>query len=576
MSNFLRHNKGRLKFSVNREDYWDFQLSNDGISGGVYGDGESCVSALIDINNPNCVWFDEIYSDNEKVWVNAVNSGVTLENFGYTSVDNGKTQYQKDRITNREFLNIYTNTHHTIKEGDKRLTLSKVGGNHGLYNYPCEIVQWEDKFFATQLNGGWYQGFFCCNDGTKYKVLPTDLGIGWTLDFTLNKSNFQNKGKTLNDVYPENKGIFFYIGTRAENKWAPELNVNISKTINGGRSISSDYVDTNYGKTNKLNNTSYVGKTEFGDVYSWAFNDEYIKPETLDRSSGIKDEYIKTDSCDKCEYYTTGEYISEDVTIDEDAPMQTSGGYDMRNPNLELLKTDNKFLTFDRTCDGQIARKWNEENTEVVLVGTKPPKIENYFLLFDRTCDGYTTKNVDEKLKEANNHYDIMKDIYRNAFALQIKDDGSIGYKFLVKDCETENNEYKILSEYSRVGVVKEDEWHNIRVKIEPIVINKLGFTNRCLILKPATEKMRVRIYVDSKLVLYSKELPILNLRRLDDLDEKQEGVPFNISLGGGTQGLAEVVYLNYMEEPIKTYPLEKEFGGSFIGYVKTFKFSAC
>ena len=25
--------------------------------------------------------------------------------------------------------------------------------------------------------------------------------------------------KTLNDKYPENKGIFFYIGTRAENKW---------------------------------------------------------------------------------------------------------------------------------------------------------------------------------------------------------------------------------------------------------------------------------------------------------------------------------------------------------------------
>ena len=25
--------------------------------------------------------------------------------------------------------------------------------------------------------------------------------------------------KTLNDKYPNNKGIFFYIGTRAENKW---------------------------------------------------------------------------------------------------------------------------------------------------------------------------------------------------------------------------------------------------------------------------------------------------------------------------------------------------------------------
>ena len=576
MSNFLRHNKGRLKFSVNREDYWDFQLSNDGISGGNYSDKESCVAAVIDIDNPNCVWFDEIYSDDEKVWKNAVNSGVTLNNFGYTSVDNGKTRYKKDRITNREFLNIFTNTHYNIKEGDKRLTLSKVGGNHGIYNYPCEIVQWEDKFFAAKLNGGWYQGFFCCNDGAEYKVLPTDIGVGWTLDFVLNKSNFQDNGHTLNEVYPDNKGIFFYIGTRAENKWAPELNVNIGKSINGGRSLSSDYVDSNYGKTDKLNNTNYISKTEFGDVYSWAFNDEYIMPDTIDRSSGIKDEYIKSENCDKCEYYTIGDYISEDVVIDEDAPMETSGGYDMRNPNLELLKTDNKFLIFDRTCDGQTARKWDEENTDVVLVGTKPPKMENYFLLFDRTCDGYTTKNIDEKIKEANNHYDIMKDIYRNAFALQIKDDGSIGYKFLIKDCESENNEHKILSEFSCSGLIKEDVWHDIKVKIEPIAIKNIGLTNRCLTMKPASEKMRVRIYVDSKLVLYSKELPILNLRRLDDLDEKQEGVPFNISLGGGTQGLAEVVYLNYMEEPRKSYPLEKEFGGSFIGYMKTFKFSAC
>lgn len=576
MSNFLRHNKGRLKFSVNREDYWDFQLSNDGISGGNYSDKESCVATVIDIDNPNCVWFDEIYSDDEKVWKNAVNSGVTLNNFGYTSVDNGKTLYKKDRITNREFLNIFTNTHYNIKEGDKRLTLSKVGGNHGIYNYPCEIVQLEDKIFAAQLNGGWYQGFFCCNDGTKYKVLPTEIGVGWTLDFVLNKCNFQDKGHTLNDVYPDNKGIFFYIGTRAENKWAPELNVNIGKSTNGGCSLTAEYVDNQYGKTDKLNNTNYISKTEFGDVYSWAFNDEYIMPDTNDRSSGIKDEYIKSENCDKCEYYTTDEYISEDVVIGEDAPMETSGGYDMRNPNLELLKTDNKFLIFDRTCDGQTARKWDEENTEVVLVGTKPPKMENYFLLFDRTCDGYTTKNIDEKIKEANNHYDIMKDIYRNAFALQIKDDGSIGYKFLVKDCESENNEHKILSEFSCSGLIKEDVWHDIKVKIEPIAIKNIGLTNGCLTMKPASEKMRVRIYVDSKLVLYSKELPILNLRRLDDLDEKQEGVPFNISLGGGTQGLAEVVYLNYMEEPHNAYPLEKEFSGSFIGYMKRFKFSAC
>lgn len=75
---------------------------------------------------------------------------------------------------------------------------------------------------------------------------------------------------------------------------------------------------------------------------------------------------------------------------------------------------------------------------------------------------------------------------------------------------------------------------------------------------------------------MVSKELPMLNLKQLNDLADKQEGVPFNLSIGGGTQGLAETVYLNYMKPPEYVLPLEKEFGGSFIGWVKSFKFYTC
>ena len=97
-----------------------------------------------------------------------------------------------------------------------------------------------------------------------------------------------------------------------------------------------------------------------------------------------------------------------------------------------------------------------------------------------------------------------------------------------------------------------------------------------CLSQNPKSEKMQIYIYVNGKLVLVSKELPILNLKMLNDLPQKQEGVPFNISLGGGTQGLAETVYLNYLKLPEYVLPLEKEFGGSFIGYIKTFRFYTC
>ena len=83
-------------------------------------------------------------------------------------------------------------------------------------------------------------------------------------------------------------------------------------------------------------------------------------------------------------------------------------------------------------------------------------------------------------------------------------------------------------------------------------------------------------IYVNGNLVLVSKELPEFRFRELDDAKEKQETVPFNISLGGGTQGLAEGIWLNYFEKPDYRFPLERDFCGTFIGDIKSFKFYNC
>ena len=87
---------------------------------------------------------------------------------------------------------------------------------------------------------------------------------------------------------------------------------------------------------------------------------------------------------------------------------------------------------------------------------------------------------------------------------------------------------------------------------------------------------MKLYFYVNGKLKYITKELPKLNLHALDELEEKQEGVPFNISLGGGTQGLLETVMPDYMSEHTKEFTLEKYFAGSFIGDLKSFKFHTC
>ena len=83
----------------------------------------------------------------------------------------------------------------------------------------------------NELYGGFYQGFYKLF-GYDYEVLPTRYPKGWTVELTL-KPRFENEytpssgHTTLNQFYPNNSGIFFYMGTRAENKfwhWANGTN----------------------------------------------------------------------------------------------------------------------------------------------------------------------------------------------------------------------------------------------------------------------------------------------------------------------------------------------------------------
>jgi hypothetical protein len=74
-----------------------------------------------------------------------------------------------------------------------------------------------------ELYGGFYQGFYELF-GYDYKILPERYPKGWTVEMTL-KPRFTNEytpssgQTTLNQYYPNNSGIFFYMGTRAENKY---------------------------------------------------------------------------------------------------------------------------------------------------------------------------------------------------------------------------------------------------------------------------------------------------------------------------------------------------------------------
>lgn len=632
MGNIYNHNRTPFTFRINRNDCWDFHLSLSPF--GVYnsGDGisDECLISWIDMNSCECVWDDEVYSKKDYIWGEAYNKGLELNNIGLTGVDNGLIWYEKDRISNEKFMKLFKESKYKIDEEDLRLRLTKVRGNNQLYDYFNEIVQEKDRFVA-KLNGGFYQGFF--RSGCVYQVLPSNYEDGFSVEVTLKPEDFINEKYTLNDRHPGNKGMFLYIGTRAENKWWKYYKTDeVFDDINNGYVVDG-YTSEQYTDGVKIND-QYIKAYE--DLYSTDyFSGDYVKdkcdeekcccdgvktdtsdlpvskgsnliftyPEylnvyednavwfdvdghlwvenerlTTNRNGGVwsggkssrkcsscdkyfADGYISKDyydySCDCSYYFRDNDYLKRDIEIHEEDELLTADGYSVKQPNLRIVKTDNKFLLFDRTCDGFTTDNWVEGSTgEYVEVMT--PKMQNYFLLFNRTCNGYTTKNIDSLIATESKWYDVMSDIYRNALGFQIKDDGSIGYKMVVKDCD--NGGYKVESEWSSPNAVKKGEWTTAAVKIESFGRNK----------------MRLYLYAGGKLRLISKDLPSLDLRSLNDLESKQEGVPYSISVGGGTQGLGDVIYANYRNLPSKVLPLEKEFAGTFIGLLASVRIYGC
>ncbi|MCD8207249.1 MAG: hypothetical protein LUD72_04850 [Bacteroidales bacterium] len=561
MSNILTHNREIVQLHLTKRDYWDFHLSKD-YNGYVPAEGVSdrCLVAYIDTNNPECVETDKLVSDNVYEWEDAVNEGVTLKHIGYTGIDNGLITYDKEKISNKEFLDIFFNSEYTVDKDDKRLVLYPVSGNNKIYDYANDIVM-EGDIQVARLNGGFYQGCFEYY-GNDYQVLPDTIEDGWTIEVVLKKSDLTNENTTLNDIHPDNKGIFLYIGTRAETKWWIKYNVDTEFDKAETGYFDTDYSDDGYSHADDQLNTQYLVDEE--------------EAQTEDCGGYFKDKYNGDDynggDCDGCNHYVEDGYIEEDVTIDPDMDIKAESGFSLYQPNVGEITTDNKFLLFDHTKEGFNIHNW-EEGTEVTLYSLKANTLDNYFLLFNRTCKGHTIHNMDDLISAETMDYDVLDDLYRNALAFQIRDDGSVGYKYLVKDCD--NGGYKILSGFSKEGVISEDEWHTIAVKIVPEA-KQFNIMSGICSKASKSESMKIYIYVDGKLVYGSEKMPMLNLKALNETSDKQESVPYNISLGGGTQGLCDVIYLNYRQLPEYVLPLEKEFGGTFVGYVKEMRFHTC
>lgn len=639
MANLKVNNYHNPRLLLNEDEYWDFYVYNGSYKRYGSYNGKSlydkCLISYIDLSDENCIGDDNwIYGSSAYTWDNANSVEHTLYNISYVGIDNGLFTYRRDRILNSDFINILQNSKYTIEEGDNRLKLHAVSGNTLVYDYPLHV---ESGY--TKLNGGFYQGFFK-TECDKYQVLPSYFSDGDNLhiEMTLKMCDLDKESdKTLNDKYPNNKGIFFYIGARSENKWiymydkcnkdcdGSCFNLGIGNFVEDGDidmdthiinnffEVDPSYEEDDIEWTDLYTDYKYYDESlyerdecELDDIYNYLEidyrpkpivineNNEYVnigwccsengnnyvlEPyrascgcsirykkvmrysddyESLGNHDAFGDGYISGfdevgDSTD-CQ-----DYISDDIDI-SDFEYELDNGLKMTEANQYTITTDNKFLFFNRTCTGKTIHNWID-GTEFMFYGRKNNFKGNLFILMNRTSTGYNVNTIDELRNENLNDYNIYADIYNNALAFRITDDGAIGYRLITIDCDSDDDDKtSVMEGYSFDNVVPKCEWFTVNVRIMFV----------------ATKKMKFAFYINGKLVYITKELPRINLRELNDLYDKQEGVPFNISLGGGTQGLCDTVQKNYMLNADREYPLEKNFAGSFIGYMKSFRMYDC
>ena len=655
---------------VNKRDYWDLQLSPNTINDSYISSNipNDCLISYINVENDNCIIGNNLISDNSFIWDDAVNTGIILDDIGLTGIDNGLLSFRKDKISNEEFYNILVNSQITINSDDKRFFMHPVSGNTLEYEYPYEIINNNtEKYIA--FKGGFYQGFYKLY-GFDYQILPNVINTSWTFEFTIRKRDYDVKNNILNTIYPNNKGIFFYIGTRSENKFyrfykidetITEDNKKTSYTYDDYFSTDSqyklstsniiytdyfnedpkddtvitdenylaepDYINDNkchlqsnydfcldpyviwdnnleinslnknnniynyflneyrYNSYNNCNCTSNIARDEQDKCkclthiipnpyfYTTFQNSTCKKENNLDNSSYIcgecdsyyADKYFdeyNEGCCDTIGYLVDEDYFMPEVSL-ENINITTTNEHEISKNGYYEIISDNKFLLFNNTPTGYTVNNWTD-GLSVSFTGRTSSFKGNFYLLLNHTKTGYTINDIDEYLAAYDNHYDVINDITNNAFALMIKDDNSIGYRYLVESCN--NKKYDILEEFSKPNIIVNNEWTTINIKIT-IIDNTNINKNR---------KMKLYFYVNGFLVFISKELPEFKFKNLNDTFDKQEGVPYNISLGGGTQGLCETVWLNYYELPSKILPLEKYFAGSFIGDFKSFKFYDC
>ena len=481
---------------------------------------------------------------------------------GLTGIDNGLVKNMSG-----ETIEITTGLYETESDKfsrykyDRRMKMHPITGfttsenrlwNDNSYTY--------DMYYATdgnpvgyfaRLNGGFFQGFYKL-PGYDYQVFPERVSLGWTAEFMLRYRWTGDTSVGLNARYPDNKGTFFYMGARAENKFyhyadgEPKQDTGYTRVTSGLTCMHT------CGCASTANTSS-----ECLQVY---------------QPSGGTITHC-TCGC-PCDCQTTAKYAEKDPLYDgvsNALSLRLSG--DTGSPRL-CVKTYRITggCEYSGTCLTGLTYHTGTSVTE--WCSTRG--------IFD-DCSGTTYPNVE--------HWVQIDAVFQR--------------KEWFDTCD--------LYEKGGLGLLVDDVYfatlENRSVTlVEPPITHDPGYippsTEVVTFTDMWTEEQKYRLgtmkfYVNGKLFLVAENFEEIIPRLLNVEKEKQIGVTYNISVGGGTQGLhdnltfsagcpAELSGITYQQDPecLTDYDLEHTeysglttqirleeiFGGSMIGDVSAFR----
>ena len=547
MGNIKNFNFNKLDLFVSNSDYWDFFLATEDLAGfSPFVLSGECLVSYFDFNDPN------IYTSGNTIsslisWTGATNTGYTFDTIGLTGIDNGLIPYVKDSgdTFNLGLLSALTGNTLVIPSGSTKLHLNKVSGSTTNYIYPIDTLNDFSGDYA-QFCGGFYQGYYKI-DGSTYQVLPTRVNKGWVAEFWLKKNESicsGYTGTTLNDSYPDNKGIFFYMGTRAENKFWNRFE-GADTGCTSGCTVDSGCTDTlSQWCTIPKETDVFIGSS--GNTIP--LTPEQTTTELITNNFLI---YGRASSgatrCGTCGGSLDGLGTKTVCSYDGDGILVTT-------PKTIVSNTTNPFLIYGRASSG----------------ATRCGGCGQVSGFGNQTVCSFS--GTETSIEFENKDYNL--DILDNALAFRIKDDGSIGYRSITVTGMCSGDTYvsgvTVQESYSASGMVSDDVWTSVIVRFTT------DYYDECDLQVGPRRKGRLMFYVNGKLKFFVNEFDEFITRRLDEHMEKQIGLPFNISLGGGSQGLIESQTFDGRDPADYGLPIQENFAGTFMGGISTFKLNVC